>query len=259
MPCSWEAPVIPIEEDDHVGIIPFQDIVPFQGIREEADDVVYPDLFSQLLDDDDNANERSAMDTLLAAAEVSECAEATQLSHRKDLSDAAPPASEQGTQQMLTPKAATISIAASGSSEAGSSSSPIVINDSRPIIVLDDSDDDEGGDDGGHGGGHGGGVGDGIGDGIGGEIGSGIGGSDEVPTIVGPIRDSSVLVARGKIVAVLKVLTAKLKEKEEPKSGVKRLFAKFHRDSADSISDLINAVRYEGWMYKGLAYGFKSE
>ncbi|KAL5325389.1 hypothetical protein ACEPPN_006514 [Leptodophora sp. 'Broadleaf-Isolate-01'] len=248
MPCSWEVPLSPIEKDNHAGIIPFQDIVPFQGIREEADNVVYPDLFYQLLDDDDNANDRSVMDTLLAV-EVSEYAKATQLYHRKDLSDAAPPVSEQGTQQMLSPKAGTISIAASGSSEAGSSSSP--------IIVLDDSDD--GGDNNGHGGGIGGGVGDGIGDGIGGGIGSGIGGSDEVPTIVGPIRDSSVLVARGKLVAVLKVLTAELKEKEEPKSGVKRSFAEFHRDSADSISDLIDAVCYEGWMYKGLAYGFKPE
>ncbi|KAH6714057.1 hypothetical protein BKA61DRAFT_656589 [Leptodontidium sp. MPI-SDFR-AT-0119] len=236
MPCSWEAPLSPIELDDCAGIIPFQDIVPFQGIREEADDVVYPDLFSQLLDDDDNANDRPVMDTLLAAAEVPEYAEATQLSHRKDLSDAAPPVSKQGTQQMLTPKAATISIATSGRSEAGSSSSPIVIGDSKPIIVIDDGDDDDGR------------IGGGIGGGIGSGIGSGIGG---VPIIAGPVRDSTVLAARGKIVAVLKVLATELKEKEEPKSGVKRSFAEFHRDSADSISDLVESFskRDQGMYY----------
>ncbi|KAH9205703.1 hypothetical protein DL95DRAFT_417193 [Leptodontidium sp. 2 PMI_412] len=138
----------------------------------------------------------------------------------EDLSDPTPPNSDsQGTHQILTSKAVSIPIAASGSSEA--------IDDSDND---DDDDDDDGGD---------GGV--------------------EVPTILGPIRDASVLGARGKIAAVLKVLVTDLEKKEETKAGVKRSFAEFHRDSANSISDLIDTARYECWTYKGLARGFKSE
>ncbi|KAH7379662.1 hypothetical protein BKA64DRAFT_231571 [Cadophora sp. MPI-SDFR-AT-0126] len=195
MPRSWDTPLSPTEQDDDTGIIPFKE---FEDIREE---VAYPDLSSHVPNDD--INELSAWDTLLAAAPLPESVEVAQSSNGKDPSGPTPPNSDsQGPHQILISKAVPIPIAASG--------------------------------DGGN---------------------SGV----EVPTILGPIRDASVLIARGKIAAVLKVLVAELEEKEETKAGVKRSFTEFHRDSSDCISDLVDTAQYEYWIYKGLARSFKSK
>ncbi|KAH7378546.1 hypothetical protein BKA64DRAFT_687406 [Cadophora sp. MPI-SDFR-AT-0126] len=77
--------------------------------------------------------------------------------------------------------------------------------------------------------------------------------SDEVRII----RASSVMAARGKMEAVVKVLAAQLTEKHD--ATLKRSFAEFHRDSVNSITELIHSAQFEFCMYKGLVQAFKSE
>ncbi|PVH75928.1 hypothetical protein DL98DRAFT_518299 [Cadophora sp. DSE1049] len=71
------------------------------------------------------------------------------------------------------------------------------------------------------------------------------------------IQNTTVLVARGRIAAHVKVLLNQLGEK--PSRGSKRSFVEFHQDSAHSITDLTKAIYDECQIYKRLAQGCESE
>ncbi|PVH72549.1 hypothetical protein DL98DRAFT_520451 [Cadophora sp. DSE1049] len=176
-------------------------ICPFEDTEDEA---TCPELLSQDPNDDDNTDQAAAWDTRFAAALDPETGDVAHSGGEK-VSRTATVTPEPATHQSQT-FGQLLPTGSGGSSEAGSKYSPILIDNSERIPVI---------------------------------------------------QNTTVLVARGRIAAHVKVLLNQLGEK--PTRGSKRSFVEFHQDSAHSITDLTKAIYDECQIYKRLAQDCKSE